>query len=263
MANLKNTLSNMTVVETIILIKEKKISPVEVVKSFLDEIDSKNPEINAFCTVVHDEALREAKRYEEEIIKNGDVGPLYGLPVAIKDLTLTKGIRTTFGSKVFENFIPDRDSIVVERIKKAGGIILGKTNTPEFGHKGTTDNMIFGATKNPHDPGLTTGGSSGGSAAAVAGGMIPFAEGSDGGGSIRIPASLCGVFGLKPTYGRIPNDTDEKNLFATQNPFIHHGPISKTVEDGALLFEIMKGPHPVDPFSLPFISENILAEIDA
>ncbi|MGE5543982.1 MAG: amidase, partial [Bacillota bacterium] len=243
------------------LIKNKEVSPVEIVDQLLARIEAVNPQINAFCTVVANQARIEAKKAEEQVMRGDDLGPLHGVPIAIKDLTSTAGIRTTYGSLVFKDYVPQKDAICVQRIKKAGAIILGKTNTPEFGHKGTTDNLLFGTTRNPWNLELTSGGSSGGSAAAVAAGLVPFAEGSDGGGSIRIPASFCGVYGFKPTYGQIPYDGYPHNMFWSQAPFLHFGPIARTVEDAALLFSIMNGYHPRDPYSLPDTAEDYLSEI--
>jgi amidase len=242
-------------------IKNKVISPVEVVDHFLQRIEKVNPIINAFCTITADQARQEAKKAESAVMKGEAVGRLHGVPIAIKDLTPTEGIRTTFGSKAFAEFIPERDATYVRRVKEAGGIILGKTNTPEFGHKGTTDNALFGTTKNPWNTELTPGGSSGGSAAAVASGLVPLAEGSDGGGSIRIPASLCGIYGFKPTYGRIPFDGKPVNMFGSQHPFLHYGPLTRTVEDAALLFSVMAGPTPSDPYCLPDTGEDYPAEL--
>ncbi len=232
------------------LIRRGELSPVELVDAVLDRIDRINPKINAYCCVLHDQARAAAKEAEAAVKRGDRLGPLHGIPIAIKDLTPTAGIRTTFGSKAFENFIPDRDAPFVERVKAAGAIILGKTNTPEFGWKGTTDNLLFGTTRNPWDPDKIAGGSSGGSAAAVAAGIAPLAEGSDGGGSIRIPSSACGVFGLKPTFGLIPVNI-MLNCFAYSTPFITHGPIARTVADAALLLSVVVGPDESNPFSLP------------
>lgn len=237
-------------------IRAKHISPVEVIDVFIERISSLNPKINAVVTLAADEARTQAKKAERAVMQGGTLGPLHGVPVAMKDLTATQGIRTTLGSPAFKDRIPERDATVVARLKEAGAIILGKTNTPEFGCKGTTDNPLFGATKNPWDLNLTPGGSSGGSAAAVAARLIPVAEGSDGGGSIRIPASLCGVYGLKPTYGRIPHDSDFNNVFGSYEPFLHHGPITHAVEDAALMLQVMQGPAATDPFSLPHTGED-------
>jgi Asp-tRNA(Asn)/Glu-tRNA(Gln) amidotransferase A subunit family amidase len=162
-------------------------------------------------------------------------------------LTPTKGIRTTRGSRLFENSVPAEDAILVKRLKKAGVVLVGKTNTPEFGHKGETNNLIFGATRNPWNLDRTPGGSSGGSAAAVAARLVPFAEGSDGAGSIRIPASMCGVVGFKPTYGRVP---DVAGPFSSHTPFFHNGPLANSVRDAALLYQAMAGADWADPFSI-------------
>lgn len=240
--------------------KAKKISPVEVIDHYLKQIDTYNSDVNAFVTVNPD-ARSEAIEKEKEIANGQHLGALHGVPVAIKDLTPTKGMRTTFGTKLYADNIPDRDATIVRRLKAAGAIILGKTNTPDFGHKGTTDNTLFGATKNPWNLDKTAGGSSGGAAAAVACGMAPFAEGSDGGGSIRIPSSFCGVFGFKPTYGRIPMDNNLNNVFGSNNPFVNHGPLALSVKDAALFVDVTQGPSSTDPFSLPIFDEKLKDQI--
>jgi Asp-tRNA(Asn)/Glu-tRNA(Gln) amidotransferase A subunit family amidase len=176
------------------MIKRQEISASEVTELFIERIEKTNPIINAYCTTTFDIA-REQAQQADEAIKNGEIGLLTGVPTSIKDVVQTKGIRTTFGSKLYENYIPDMDEIVVQRLKDAGCVILGKTNTPEFGHKGVTENLIFGPTRNPWDLNRTTGGSSGGAGAAIVSGLCALALGSDGGGSIRIPSSLCGCFG--------------------------------------------------------------------
>lgn len=232
------------------LIRSKEISPVEISRAFLHRINERDPEVNAFCTVSEEQVLRDAQKAEEMLMKNDETPPLLGVPMAIKDLTPTKGIRTTYGSKIYADYVPDSDAIFITRVKKAGAIILGKTNTPEFGHTGITDNLLFGRTNNPLDTSKTPGGSSGGSAAAVAAGMAPIAEGSDGGGSIRIPASFCGLYGFKATFGRVPYDTGPTS-FSTTAPFLHRGTLTRTVEDAALLLDVIKGPDRHDPFSLP------------
>ncbi|WP_239984847.1 amidase [Sporolactobacillus pectinivorans] len=235
---------------------EGRLTPSEVVKDALERIDSLNPRFNAFVTLNREQALEQAesagKRYRER-----NARPLEGIPVAIKDLTNTEGLRTTYGSLVYENHVPDRDATIVSRLKSAGAVILGKTNTPEFGHKGTTNNRLFGASRNPWQPDNGTGGSSGGSAAAVAAGFCPLAEGSDGGGSIRIPSSLCGVFGFKPSFGRIPADNHPEDLFANTVPFISYGPIARTVSDAALMFDAVQGPSLLDPYSLDRMNPSI------
>lgn len=230
------------------LIRSRMLSSVEVTSAFLERIDSVDPKINAFCTVVHDLALDQARQADKELSSGAGLGSLHGLPIAFKDLTPTKGIRTTRGSRLFENAVPGEDAILVRRLKKAGAVLLGKTNTPEFGHKGETSNLVFGATRNPWNLDRTPGGSSGGSAAAVAARMVPFAEGSDGAGSIRIPASMCGVVGFKPTYGRVP---DVAGPFSSHTPFFHNGPLANTVGDVALLYQAMAGADWSSPFSIP------------
>ena len=241
--------------ELVDLIRRGELSPVELVDAFLDRIDQINPKVNAYCLVLHEKAHAAAKEAEAAVKRGDRLGPLHSIPIAIKDLTPTAGIRTTFGSKAFEHFVPDYDAPFVERVKAAGAIILGKTNTPEFGWKGTTDNPLFGATRNPWALDRMAGGSSGGSAAAVAAGLAPLAEGSDGGGSIRIPSSACGVFGLKPTFGLVPVDL-MLNCFTHSTPFITHGPIARTVADAALLLSVVAGPEERDPFSLPGPGED-------
>ena len=193
----------MSAAELLSAYKRKKLSPVEVVKALLARIDEVNPKINALVTRTNEMALSAAKE-SETAFQKGKPRPLEGVPIPIKDNVFTKGVRTTFGSKLYENFIPDGDAVLVERLKNAGAVILGKTNMPEFGLVGITDNLVFGKTVNPWNLKRTPGGSSGGAAAAVAAGLCPVAHGNDGGGSIRIPSSFCGVFGLKPTFGRVP-----------------------------------------------------------
>ena len=191
-------------VELARMVRSRELSPVEIVTAFIKRIEAVNPEVNAFCTTTFESALREAKQAEKEVMEGRPLGPLHGVPFSIKDLIYTKGIRTMRGSKIFESFVPQVDAPLVERLKKAGGILMGKTTTPEFGHKGMTDSPVTGITRNPWNLDLTPGGSSGGAAAQVAAGMTPLAVGSDGGGSIRNPAAFSGIYGLKPTYGRIP-----------------------------------------------------------
>jgi amidase len=229
------------------LIRKKAVSPVEVIKTFLKRIDKINPIINAYCTVVPELALQAAKKAEREIMKKGKLGPLLGVPVSIKDVTLTAGIRTTFGSQLYENFIPDQDAMVVERLKKAGAIILGKTNTPEFAAGGSTFNKVFGITRNPWNPNFNSGGSSGGTAAAIAAGLCPLGEGNDLGGSLRIPASFCGVVGLRPSPGRVPSFPNELcwDLFNVE------GPMARTVGDIALMLGVISGADDRSPTSLP------------
>ena len=229
------------------MIRNKLISPLEVVRTFLNRIEKINSIINAYCTLVPDSALQSAREAELRIRQGHPIKPLQGIPVSIKDITLTRGVRTTFGSKLHENFIPDSDAIIVERLKKAGAIILGKTNSPEFGAGASTFNQIFGITRNPWDTRFNSGGSSGGAAAAVAAGLGPVAEGTDLGGSVRIPASFCGVVGLRPSFGRVPR---YPNVLCWDTLAVE-GIIARTVGDTALMLDVVSGPDGRSPISLP------------
>ncbi len=242
-------------------IRRRDLSPVEAVEAFLDRIEARDGEINAYVTVLEEEAGERAREAERALTLGAGaaLGPLYGVPVAIKDLFDYKvGVRNTFGSKPLKDYVPNRNATYVERLENAGAIVLGKTNTPEFGHKATTDNLLFGPTGTPFATSKNAGGSSGGSAAAVAGGLATIAQGSDAGGSIRIPATFCGVYGFKATYGRVAAAT-RPDAFLSHTPFSHSGPLSRTVEDAALMLGVMAGPHPRDPFSLPDDGADFLA----
>ncbi|TFG09046.1 MAG: amidase [Promethearchaeota archaeon] len=228
-------------------IKTQELTSVEITETIIERIEKINPIINAYCTTTFDLARDMAKRADNAVKKGEKLGLLHGIPTSIKDLFETKGVRTTYGSKIWENFIPDEDNLTVERLKKAGIVFLGKTNTPEEGHKAITDNLIFGETKNPWHLNKTCGGSSGGAAAAVATGLGPLALGSDGGGSIRIPSSLCGVYGLKPNYGRIPRIWNKISFYRLS----HYGPIVRFVKDAALMLDVMAEPSDVDKYSIP------------
>ncbi|MHA1265784.1 MAG: amidase [Candidatus Helarchaeota archaeon] len=240
------------------MIKRQEMTASEITEQFFERIEKINPIINAYCTLTYDLAREQAAAIDKAVKNGASIGPLAGVPTSIKDVILMKNVRTTFGSKIYENYIPDTDSVAVSRLRAAGCVFLGKTNTPEFGHKGVTDNLIFGTTKNPWDLTKTTGGSSGGAAAAVVSGISPFAVGSDGGGSIRIPSSLCGCYGLKPTFGRIPRYPTTGISWATLS---HFGPIVRYVEDAAFLLEVMKGPHPADYFCTAGPSPNYIEGI--
>ena len=225
-------------------------SPVAVVEYFLDRIERLDDEINAFVTVC-DERARAAAEEAERALRAGEaVGPLHGVPVAVKDLTNVAGVRTTFGSKLFADFVPEADAVVVERLKAAGAIVIGKTNTPEFGRKPMTTNLLHGTTSNPWDPTKTVGGSSGGSAAALAAGLVPLATGSDAAGSLRIPASACGTVSLVADFGRVPI-ASRPDGFVDIHPFTFVGPMARSVEDAALMLDVMAGPDSGDPFGLP------------
>ena len=233
--------------ELVALIKRKKVSPVEVVDGVLDRIRTINPRLNAFVTLTEESARREAKVAERALMKRGArLGPLHGVPFSVKDLVITRGVRTTFGTPLYRDNVPTEDAPIVERMKGAGGIMLGKTNTPTFGWIGATHNLVFGITRNPWNLERTPGGSSGGASAAAAAGLGPLHIGTDGGGSIRIPASCAGVFGHKPSYGRIPTYPVSGAWSLS-----HIGPLTRTVADAALMLTVCAGPDERDQYSLP------------
>jgi len=236
-------------------VRAGELSPVEVVDAVLERMERLEPELHAFCTPTPDLAREEARRLEDEISPGEDPGPLAGVPVGIKDLHAVKGVRMVMGSYAYKDFVPDEDDVAVERLKGAGAIVLGKTNVPEFGYSGVGHNPVFDTTTNPWDTRLTSGGSSAGSGAAVASGMGPIALGSDGGGSVRIPSSFCGLFGLKASMGRVPlypSCRDERYPGASGWESLEHiGPMSRTVRDGALMLSVMAGPDDRDRHSLP------------
>ncbi len=247
----------MSAVELACRLRERDLSAVEVVDVFLRRIDSENPRINAFTTIAHELALETARRCDEAAAGGRTLGPLHGVPVAIKDLfDFRAGVRNTFGSLPLQDFVPDETTLYVQRLENAGAVIVGKTNAPEFGHKGVTDNFVSGPTCNPFDTARNAGGSSGGAAAAVAAGLVPLAQGTDGGGSVRIPASWCGVYGLKPSFGRVA-DIARPNAYISASPFVSAGPLARSVEDAALMLSVMVGPHPRDPFSLPALTTSL------
>ncbi|MFB6184804.1 MAG: amidase [Haloarculaceae archaeon] len=233
-----------------------------VVDAFLDRIDQRNDTVKAFITVTAERARAAAREADEAVRRGEDLGPLHGVPVALKDLYgYKRGVRHTFGSKPFADHVPDEDAIFVERLETAGAIVLGKTNTPEFGSQGTCDNRLFGPTVTPFALGHTAGGSSGGSAAALADGMAPLATGSDIGGSLRIPASACGVYGFKPSFGLVPH-AFRPNAFEAHTPFLTVGPLARTVEDAALVLDVVAGPSRRDPFSVPKPGESFRSALD-
>ncbi len=231
------------------MIRKRELSPVELMRATLDRIDAVNPKLNAFVALRPAEhLLDEAKVIEARLVRREDVGPLAGLPLGVKDLEDAVGLPNTHGSLLFKDHHPERDTIQVERLKRAGAIVIGKTNTPEFGYTAFTTNRVFGTTRNPWNLERTPGGSSGGSAAALAGGLVALATASDGGGSVRIPATYTGLFGLKPTQGRIPWGPDE---MLRGSATIVSGPLTRSVADAALWLDVTVGPHPADPYSLP------------
>ena len=229
----------LSATELAALIRRRKVSPVEVVDAVLDRIARLNPQLNAFVTVTADEARRAARAAERALgRRRPTLGPLHGVPFSVKDLVITKGVRTTFGTRLFADNVPTEDAPMVARLKAAGAIMVGKTNTPTLGW--------LGATRNPWGVDRTPGGSSGGASAAVAGGLAPLAVGTDGGGSIRIPASFAGIFGHKPSYGRIPTYPASGAWSLS-----HIGPMTRTVADAALMMQACAGPDERDPYSLP------------
>ena len=229
------------------LIRTKELSPVTVVDTVLARIEALQPTINAFITVTADEAREAARRAEAAVMAGGTLGPFHGVPFSVKDLVFTKGVRTTMGSLIFANQVPGEDAVPVRRLREAGAILVGKTTTPEFGHKPLTDSPLFGATRNPWNLSRTAGGSSGGAAAAVATGQGPLALGTDGGGSIRIPAACCGIVGLKPTLGRVPH-VHQADLFSTTS---YIGPMTRTVAEAAACLDAIVGFDAGDPYSRP------------
>ena len=228
-------------------IRTKQVSPVAVVDAVLERIEALQPTVNAFITVTADEAREAARRAEAAVMAGEPLGPLHGVPFSVKDLLFTRGGRTTMGSRIFADQVPGEDAVPVRRLREAGAILVGKTTTPEFGHKPLTDSPLFGATRNPWDLSRSAGGSSGGAAAAVATGQAPLALGTDGGGSIRLPASCCGIVGLKPTLGRVPH-VQQADLFSTTS---YIGPMARTVAEASACFDAIVGFDPGDPYSRP------------
>jgi amidase len=235
-------LAFLPAIEQAALIRRGDVSSVELVQLYLERIARLDPQLNAFVTLRPEEALADARVADSS---PGDA-PFRGVPIAVKDLTATRGIRTTYSSRAYADHVPDFDTAVVRRLRDAGFVILGKTNTPEFGTTAFTESELNGATRNPWSPELTAGGSSGGAAAALAAGLLPVAHGSDGGGSIRIPASCCGVFGLKPARGRV-----SAAPFTSLEGFSTSGPLSRSVEDAAALLDVLAGYEPGDPWWAP------------
>ncbi|MSQ08028.1 MAG: amidase [Dehalococcoidia bacterium] len=223
------------------MIVKKKLSPVELTEACLRRIEKLDPKLNAFLTITADMARTEAKAAEKAMMKGGRLGPLHGIPVPIKDLEAVRGVKLTQGSLLHKDDVATVNAIAVDRIRAAGGIIIGKTNTPEWGLSGTNDNRLGDSCRNPWDPTRTSGGSSGGTGAAVASGMTPIGQGSDGGGSVRIPASLVGIYGIKATQGRVPRRQAAPHSFQPAN-FSSVGPMTRNVRDGAVFLKVLSGP---------------------
>ena len=239
-------LRELTLAEVASLVRRKEASPVELVEGYLRRIEALNPSLNAYITVAADEAMRSARQAEDDVARGLDLGPLHGVPLAIKDLFATRGLRTTGGSKILADWVPDEDAYVVTRLRQAGAILLGKLNMHEWAVGATTINPHFGATANPWDTTRIPGGSSGGSAVAVAAALCAGSLGSDTAGSIREPSSLCGTVGLKPTYGLV----SLRGVLPLSWSLDHVGPMTRTVEDAALLMEVIAGYDPQDPSSV-------------
>jgi aspartyl-tRNA(Asn)/glutamyl-tRNA(Gln) amidotransferase subunit A len=241
-------------------VRERRWRCVDVVAASLERIAAVDATLHAFCTVSADTAMAEAEALDARLDAKSPVGALAGVPVAVKDLLCTRGLRTTFGSRLYADFVPDEDDVVVERLRAAGAVVIGKTNTSEFGYGAVGHNPLFATTRNPWNPLLTPGGSSAGSAVAIATRMLPLALGSDGGGSVRIPASLTGVFGIKPSWGRVPvypGCRDERLPGASGWESLEHiGPITRHAADAALMLSVLCGPTPCDRHSLPSESDD-------
>jgi amidase len=240
------SLTRKSACELASLIRSRTISPVEVLDAHLTVIERLNPKLNAIVTLVADRARTEARTAEDAVMHDAKMGPLHGLPIGIKDVTVTGGIRTTFGSPLFKDNVPNEDAEVVRRLKAAGAIVLAKTNTPEFATGANTVNELFGVTRNPWNPELSPAGSSGGSAVAVATGMLPIAQGTDFGCSIRIPAAFCGIVGIRPTPGLTPNYP----MPLAWDPGQVHGPLARTAEDAAMMLDTMVGFSRLSPISV-------------
>jgi amidase len=243
-ASRQEELCEMTAVELAARLARKDVSARDVMSAHLARIERVNPKINAIVTVVPEQAMAAAAKADEAIARSGPTGVLHGLPIAHKDLVDTAGIRTTLGSPFYRDNVPTRDALIVTRIRAAGAITIGKTNTPEFGAGSQTFNPVFGPTRNPYDPSKTVGGSSGGAAAAVAARLLPIADGSDTGGSLRNPPAFCNVAGLRPSPGRVASES------TSWSPLSVSGPIARTVADVALFLSAIAGPNRGSPLSI-------------
>lgn len=240
------------------LIRKRALSPVELTAAVLRRIEALQPTLNAFCVVLADAAMAAARDAERAVVAGDALGPLHGVPFTVKDLMATRGVRTAYGSRTMADNIPAEGAPFIDRLQAAGGILIGKTTTPEFGWKGLSDSPLTGDTRNPWNTGMTAGGSSSGAAAAAAAGIGPLHQGSDGAGSIRIPSAFCGVFGLKPTFGRVamypPRNNDNTS---------HVGPMTRTVSDAALMLQVMAGPSALDRTCLPATADDYPAVLAA
>jgi amidase/aspartyl-tRNA(Asn)/glutamyl-tRNA(Gln) amidotransferase subunit A len=244
-------LAYMSAASLALRIRRRELSPVEVIEAFIARIEVRNPSLNALVYLGFEDARRAAREAERALMSGAALGPLHGVPVALKDnFDFKPGwIATIGGVRALKDHVSHGWCVFAERIERAGAILLGKTNSPTLGFRGTCDNYLFGPSRNPFNLAGNTGGSSGGSAGAVADGLLPLAEGTDGGGSIRIPSSWCGVYGYKASFGGVPTVV-RPNAFGGTNPFVFEGPITRTVEDAALAMTALAGRDSRDPFSL-------------
>jgi amidase len=246
-----------TAVDLARLVARREVSVTEVVRAHLAQVERVNPKVNAIVTLTAERALDEARDKDAALARGAGPGPLFGLPVVHKDLVPTRGIRTTYGSAIYRDHVPAEDGLIVERLRAAGAITLGKSNTPELGAGSQTFNEVFGRTLNPYDPSKTCGGSSGGAAVALACGMVPIADGSDMGGSLRNPAAFCNVVGLRPAPGRVPVWPSDLAWL----PFSVQGPMGRTVADVALMLSAMAGPDPRSPIAIREPGERFRAPL--
>jgi len=246
-------------------IRDRELSPVEVAEAMLAQIEALNPEVFAYCTLDYAHVRAAAERAQKAVTQGESLGPLHGVPVSVKDTIFTTDLPTVGGSKAYVGFTPDEDDVAVERLRDAGAILLGKTNTPDFGYGPSLD-PVFGTTRNPWNLSRTPAGSSGGSAAAVAVGMGPVSLGSDGGGSIRVPASFCGVYGINPSFGRVPLYPGTRDTrypgFSGWESLERIGPLTRTVTDAALVLDVIGGPDPRDRHSLPSTGDSFADDLE-
>ncbi len=240
-----------------IAIRRKSLSPVELVDALFERIAKLNPVLKAFIVLTEEAARDQARRAEQAVMAGDALGPLHGVPVTIKDFIDVAGLATTYGSHIFKDNVVARDAVVVERVRAAGAIVIGKTTAPDFGWKATGDSRLTGDARNPWSLAHTPGGSSAGAAASVAAGLGPLAVGTDGAGSIRVPASFCGIVGFKASYGRVPQPGQSPAQTS------HTGPMARTVADAALLLKVLAGPVGCDPVTLPMPPEDYPALLDA
>lgn len=239
------------------MIRNRAVSPVEILGATIGRLERLNPSLNAVCTPMFETAMDAARAAEAAVMRGGHLGALHGIPVTIKDVALTKGVRTMGGSNLYRDRIPTFDHVHVERLREAGAIAFGKTTVPELGWKGNGDSPVTGITHNPWKHGMNAGGSSAGAAVCAAAGIGPLHQGSDGAGSVRMPAAFCGVFGMKPSYGRIPYWPMPNN-----GAISHVGPITRTVADGALMLQAMAGPDDRDAASLEREPDDFVGQLD-